>query len=322
MLIAAPGPVLTPYEAAYRIVARFAERAFRRPVVVAEVERLLTVFDRAQQRGDSFEAALKLPLKAVLISPHFLFLVEPEPEKDGVYELPDYPLASRLSYFLWASMPDDELLRLADEGKLRDEGVLREQVRRMLRDPRSHGLAESFTSQWLGLGALGETVRPDPQRFPEFDAALADAMRQEPIYFFDNLIREGRSLLELLNADYTFVNERLARHYGIEGVRGTAIQRPPLADKNRGGVLGMAGVLTVTSFPLRTSPVLRGKWVLEDLLGSRVPPPPPNAGETAQGRPQRQGTFLPQAAGAAPQPIRVRLVPSAHGPARLRSGEL
>jgi hypothetical protein len=223
--------------------------------------------------------ALKLPLKAVLISPHFLFLVEPEPDKDGVYELPDYPLASRLSYFLWASMPDDELLLMAAEGKLRDGGILREQVRRMLRDPRSRGLAENFTPQWLGLGALGETVRPDPQRFPEFDDALADAMRQEPICFFDDLIREGRSLLELLDADYTFANERLARHYGIEGVRGTAMRRVPLADKNRGGVLGMAGMLTVTSFPLRTSPVLRGKWVLEDLLGSRVPPPPPNAGE-------------------------------------------
>ncbi len=278
LLIASPGPDLTPHEAARRIVARFAERAFRRPITVAEVERLLTVFDRAQQRGDSFEMALKLPLKAVLISPHFLFLVEPEPEKDGVHELPDFPLASRLSYFLWASMPDEELFALATAGKLRDENVLREQVRRMLRDPRSHGLAESFVSQWLGLGALGETVRPDPQRFPEFDETLADAMRQEPIWFFDNLIREGRSLLELLDADYTFVNERLAQHYGVEGVRGTEMRRVPLVDKNRGGVLGMAGVLTVTSFPLRTSPVLRGKWVLEDLLGARVPPPPPNAG--------------------------------------------
>lgn len=278
LLIAAPGPELPPHEAARGIVARFAERAFRRPVEASEVERLLTVFDRAQRRGDSFETALKLPLKAVLISPHFLFLVEPEPDKDGVYELPDYPLASRLSYFLWASMPDDELLRLAAEGKLRDGGFLREQVRRMLRDPRSRGLAESFTGQWLGLGALGETVRPDPHRFSEFDEALADAMRQEPIYFFDTLLREGRGLLELLDADYTFANERLARHYGIGGVRGTAMRRVPLPDKNRGGVLGMAGVLTVTSFPLRTSPVLRGKWVLEDLLGTRVPPPPPNAG--------------------------------------------
>lgn len=278
LLIAAPEPMLPPYEAARFIVARFAERAFRRPVEDREVERLLTVFDRAQKRGDAFETALKLPLKAVLISPHFLFLIEPEPEKDGVYELPDYPLASRLSYFLWASMPDDELLRLAAQGKLHEDGILREQVRRMLRDPRSHGLAESFTAQWLGLGALGDTVRPDPQRFPEFDAALADAMRQEPIWFFDNLIHERRSLLELLDADYTFANERLARHYGIAAVRGSAMRRVPLANKNRGGVLGMAGVLTVTSFPLRTSPVLRGKWVLEDLLGARVPPPPPNAG--------------------------------------------
>jgi hypothetical protein len=289
LLIAAPGPEVSPHEAARRIVAAFAERAFRRPVEDSEVDRLLTVFDRARQRGDSFEAALKLPLKAVLISPHFLFLVEPEPDKDGVHELPDYPLASRLSYFLWASMPDDELLRLAAEKKLRDDGFLREQVRRMLHDPRSRGLAESFTSQWLGLGALGETTRPDPQRFPEFDDALADAMRQEPIYFFDNLLREGRSLLELLDADYTFANERLARHYGIKGVRGPAMRRVPLPDKNRGGVLGMAGVLTVTSFPLRTSPVLRGKWVLEDLLGARVPPPPPNAGELPKDDRNAQG---------------------------------
>lgn len=278
LLISAPGPDLPPHEAARRIVARFAERAFRRPVDAGEIERLLTIFDRAQRRGDSFEMALKLPLKAVLISPHFLFLVEPEPEKDGVYALPDYPLASRLSYFLWASMPDEELLHLAEQKKLSDEHCLREQVRRMLRDPRSRGLAENFIPQWLGLGALGETVRPDPWRFPEFDNALADAMRQEPIRFFDNLIREGRSLLDLLDADYTFANERLAQHYGIKGVRGGDLRRVPLPDKNRGGVLGMAGVLTVTSFPLRTSPVLRGKWMLEDLLGSRVPPPPPDAG--------------------------------------------
>jgi hypothetical protein len=289
LLIATPGPDVTPHEAARRIVARFAERAFRRPVEDGEVERLLTVFERAQRRGDPFETALKLPLKAVLISPHFLFLVEPEAETDGVHELPDYPLASRLSYFLWASMPDDELLRLAAERKLRDDGFLREQVRRMLRDPRSRGLAENFTSQWLGLGALGETVRPDPQRFPEFDEALADAMRQEPIYFLDHLLREGRSLLELLDADYTFANERLARYYGIDAVRGPAFGRVPLPDKNRGGVLGMAGVLTVTSFPLRTSPVLRGKWVLEDLLGSRVPPPPPNAGELPKDDRNAQG---------------------------------
>jgi hypothetical protein len=289
LLIATPGPDVSPYEAARRIVARFAERAFRRPVEAGEVERLLMVFERAQRRGDAFETALKLPLKAVLISPHFLFLVEPEPDTDGVHELPDYPLASRLSYFLWASMPDDELMRLAAERKLRDGGFLREQVRRMLRDPRSRGLAENFTVQWLGLEALGQTTRPDPQRFPEFDEALADAMRQEPIHFFDHLLREGRSLLELVDADYTFANERLARHYGIEGVHGPAPRRVPLPDRNRGGVLGMAGVLTVTSFPLRTSPVLRGKWVLEDLLGSRVPPPPPNAGELPKDDRNAQG---------------------------------
>jgi hypothetical protein len=279
LLFVTPGPTLPPREAARQIVHRFAERAFRRPVDDAEVERLLALFDRATRRGDGFEAALKLPLKAVLVSPHFLFLVEPEAEKDGVYPLPDYPLAARLSYFLWAAPPDDELEGLAARGKLQDDAMLRQQVQRMLRDPRSRGLAESFTVQWLGLRPLGDTVRPDPQRFPEFDDDLAEAMRQEPVLLFDRVLREDRSLLELLDADYTFVNERLARLYGIDGVKGPEMRQVALHDRSRGGVLGMAGVLTVTSYPLRTSPVLRGKWVLEDLLGSRVPPPPPGAGE-------------------------------------------
>jgi mono/diheme cytochrome c family protein len=279
LLVAEPRPGLSPRDAAKRVVGDFARRAFRRPVADADVERLLAVFDKANARGDAFEVAVKLPLKAVLISPNFLFLVEPEPEKDGVYALGGYPLAARLSYFVWASMPDEELFRLAADGSLTQPEVLRGQVRRMLRDPKARDFAENFVSQWLGLKALGETVRPDLQRFPEFDAALADAMRQEPARLLETILREDRSLLELLDADYTFVNETLAAIYGIPNVTGPEFRRVALTDRNRGGVLTMAGPLAVSSMPLRTSPVVRGKWVLGDLLGTKIPPPPPNAGE-------------------------------------------
>src|SRR5262245_52965565 len=235
LLIAAPGKGLNGREAARKIVAAFAQKAYRRPVEAAEVERLLTVFDRAQKRGDSFEASLKLPLKAVLISPNFLFLVEPEPAKDGVYKLGDYPLAARLSYFVWASMPDEELFRLAADGSLTQPDVLSSQVRRMLRDPKARDFAQNFVGQWLGLKALGETVKPDPQRFPEFDAELADAMRQEPARLFEAILREDRSLLELLDADYTFVSEKLAAIYGLQGVSGSEFRRVSLTDRSRGG---------------------------------------------------------------------------------------
>jgi hypothetical protein len=277
LLPAEPG--LVSRDAAKRVVTEFARRAFRRPVTEAEVERWLAVFDKAIARGDAFDVAIKLPLKAVLISPNFLFLVEPEPEKDGVYALGGYPLAARLSYFVWASMPDEELFRLAADGSLTQPEILRGQVRRMLRDPKARDFAENFVSQWLGLKALGETVKPDPQRFPEFDAALADAMRQEPARLFETILREDRSLLEMLDADYTFVNEKLATIYGIQGITGAELRRVSLTDRIRGGVLTMAGPLAVSSMPLRTSPVVRGKWVLGDLLGTKIPPPPPNAGE-------------------------------------------
>jgi hypothetical protein len=221
---------------------------------------------------------VKLALKAVLISPHFLFLVEREPEEEGVYRLGQYELASRLAYFLWASMPDDELLELAAEERLYDEDVLRGQVRRMLADPKARGFAASFGTQWLGIGALGETVKPDPERFPEFDDQLIEAMREEAVALVETILREDRNVLELVDCDYTFVNQRLAQHYGLPLVEGDQLRRVSLEDRRRGGVLGLGAVLTTTSMPLRTSPVLRGKWVLEQLLGSQVPPPPPNAG--------------------------------------------
>lgn len=276
ILVAAPSKDLPPRDAASKVVGALARRAFRRPVEKAEIERLLTLFDHAQKRGDSYTASLRLALKGVLVSPHFLFLVEPEPAKEGIHRLPPYPFVSRLSYFLWSSIPDEELLGLAESGKIFEPDVLKKQVARMLADPRSRALGESFALQWLALDGLGGGVRPDPKKFPEFDAALTSAMRDETVLFFATLFQENRSLLEIVSADWTFLNERLAKHYGIAGVTGSQMRRVSLTDPARGGVLSMASVLTVTSYPLRTSPVLRGRWVLDELLGSRVPPPPPN----------------------------------------------
>ncbi len=289
ILFVTPTATLPARDAAKQIVTHFTERAFRRPVEAVEIDRLLTMFDRAQERGDSFEASLRLSLKAMLISPHFLFLVEPEPESEGIYRLGHYPLASRISYFLWASLPDDELLSLAKSGRLHDAGVIREQVRRMLKDPRAKALGESFAIQWLNMEPLGTTVKPDPKKFPEYDDALAAAMRDELVYLFHDVVSNNRSLINLIDCDYTFMNERLAAHYGVANITGPAMRRVPLTDRNRGGVLGLAGVHTVTSFPLRTSPVLRGKWVLEELLGSRVPPPPPNVPSLPADDEKREG---------------------------------
>jgi hypothetical protein len=265
------------------IVSRFAQRAYRRPIQPAEVDRLMSVYDKAVARGDSREKALRLPLKGVLISPNFLFLVEPEPDKEGIYPLPGYPLASRLSYFLWASLPDETLLDLAAKGGLGKDEVLRAQVKRMLKDPRAKGFAASFASQWLGLDVLGTTHRPDGTKFPTFDDALAADMKEEAIRQVERVFREDRPLTELLTSRETFLNARLAKHYGITGIEGDEFRLVNLAEKKdageRAGLLGTAAVLTATSFPLRTSPVLRGKWILEELLGSKVPPAPPNAGE-------------------------------------------
>src|SRR5262249_55113864 len=250
--------------------------AFRRPATAREVERYLHLFERASRRGDSYEQALKLALKGILVSPSFLFLIDAPPGKPGAYQLGHYEVASHLSYFLWASMPDEELFRLAEQGQLHDEQVLRGQVRRMMRDPRARGLADSFAAQWLGIRALGPTVRPDARLFPEFTDELAAAMREETLLFFDSIVRDDRSVLELLDADYTFLNEPLAPLYTVKAVKGPEMRRVRLDDPLRGGVLGHASVLTVTSYPHRTSPVLRGRWVLEELLGTEVPPPPPD----------------------------------------------
>jgi hypothetical protein len=277
LLKAVPGPQTTPRDAARQVLESFLPRAFRRPVTAREVERYLGIFDKAAKRGDSYEQALKRALKGALVSPSFLFLTETPPDKEGVYPLGPYELASHLSYFLWASMPDEELLQLAAQGTLRDDKVLRGQVQRLMRDPRARSLADGFASQWLGIRPLGATIRPDARLFPEFNEELAAAMREETLLFFHTIVREDRSVLEILDADYTFVNEQLAAHYQINGIKGPQMQRVQLNDPLRGGVLGQASILTVTSYPHRTSPVLRGRWVLEELLGADVPPPPPDA---------------------------------------------
>lgn len=294
LLVAQPGPKLPARDAARKIIAHIVRKAFRRPTTDAEVDRYLGLFDMAQKRGASYEASLRLAIKGILISPNFLFLVEPAPEQEGVYQLGDYPLASRLSYFLWSSMPDDELWSLAEQGRLHDKEVLRQQVRRMIADPRSIALAQNFATQWLGITALGETRRPDSGRFPEFSDSLAADERQEVVLFVDSVFRDDQSVLDLLSARYSFLNGRLARLYGIQGVHGNEFKKVDLPDQNRGGVETMAAVLTVTSYPLRTSPVLRGKWVLEQLLGERIPPPPPTAGQLPPDDHQADGLTLRQ----------------------------
>lgn len=258
----------TEPDCARRILERFARRAYRRPVTTAEVDRLLPFVEQAQSEGDTFENGILLAARAVLVSPSFLFKIERDPSGD-------IDLASRLSYFLWSSMPDDELLSLAEQGRLRAPGALEAQVRRMLADPKSSALAENFAGQWLEIRNL-DHIRPDRQRFPAFDGALRRAMQRETLLFFDSILREDRSIFDFIDANYTFLNQRLAEHYGISGVTGPEFRRVTLDSPQRGGILTQASVLTVTSYPTRTSPVLRGKFLLANILNA--PPPPPPAG--------------------------------------------
>ena len=276
ILFRQPGRAQKPEAAAREVIAAFARKAWRRPLLPEELSELMKVFARGHARGDSFAASVRLALQGVLISPHFLFLTEPEPAELGIQRLADFPLASKLSYFLWASMPDDELLKLAEQGKLSDSQLFRAQVQRMLKDPKAVALGDRFALQWLDLDRLGSEVKPDAGQYPEFDPALARAMKGEVSAYFNHLVREDRSLLELIDSQYTFANRRLAELYGLKNVAGEELQLVPLTDARRGGILGMAGVHALTSFPLRTSPVLRGRWMLEALLGDKVPPPPPD----------------------------------------------
>jgi len=262
---------------AEKILGNLTRRAFRRPVTVADVRPLMSFYESGRREGD-FDHGIQKAVQAVLVSPDFLFRTEHDPPGTApgtAFRVNDYELASRLSFFLWSSIPDDELLTLADSGKLKDSAVLEAQVRRMLDDPRAHALASNFGGQWLYLRNLA-TVKPDPDEFPEFDDSLRRAFEQETQLFVESVLREDHSILSLLDANYTFLNERLAQHYGIPRVYGPQFRRVSLNDPNRGGLLGQGSILTVTSYPNRTSVVQRGKWVLENLLGAPPPPPPPD----------------------------------------------
>lgn len=275
ILFHSPGWFEKPEPIAREVIAAFVRRAWRRPVTPEEVNQLMKLCARARARGDSFAASVRLALQGALISPHFLFLAEPEPATNGIQRLADVPLASKLSYFLWSSMPDDELLALAEAGQLAHTNIYRAQIHRMLKDPKAAAFGERFALQWLDLDRLGGDVKPDATKYPEFDAALARAMKGEVTAYFNHLVRDDRSLLELIDSKYTFANRRLAELYGLPGVTGDDLQLVQVADARRGGILGMAAVHAATSFPLRTSPVLRGRWVIEALLGEKIPPPPP-----------------------------------------------
>jgi hypothetical protein len=250
------------------ILSSLARRAYRRAASAKEVDDLVAISSSARRRGSSFEEALAVAINTVLVSPDFLFRIEGAAAQD-------YELASRLSYFLWSSMPDEDLLLAAQRGTLHTPAVLKAEVRRMLADPKARAMAENFAGQWLEIRRL-KAATPDRERFPDFDDYLRDSMLKETELFFHNTIQEDRSVLDFIDGSYTFLNERLARHYGIRSVTGTNFRKVDLTGTGRDGILSHASVLTVSSYGNRTSPVLRGKWVLENLLNAPPPPPPPN----------------------------------------------
>jgi mono/diheme cytochrome c family protein len=263
---------------ARKIISALLRRAYRRPLKDSDLETPLSFYQRRRNSNGSFDAGIEAALQFILASPEFLFRFEPDPSDvpaGAAYQLSDLALASRLSFFLWSTPPDDELLKLASQGKLHEHSVLEQQVKRMLADNRADALVDNFAEQWLFLRNL-KNSSPDPQIFPDFDDNLRQAMREETKLFFQSIVREDRSVMDLLNADYTFVNERLARHYGIPNVYGSQFRRITLTSEDRRGLLGQGSILTVTSYPNRTSPVQRGKWILTNLLGIPPTPPPPN----------------------------------------------
>jgi hypothetical protein len=255
-----------------------ARRAYRRPVTDADLQVPLTFYKDARAE-EGFETGIEMALRAILASTEFLFRIERDARNAGpntAYRVSDVELASRLSFFLWSSVPDDELLGLAVGDKLKEPAVLEQQVRRMLADPRSEALVTNFAGQWLYLRNLA-AASPDARMFPDFDDNLRQAFRRETELFFESIVKEDHNVLDLLRAKYTFVNERLARHYGIPNVYGSRFRRVTVGeDSLRGGLLGQGSILTVTSYANRTSPVLRGKWILENILGTPPAPPPPN----------------------------------------------
>jgi cytochrome c551/c552 len=262
---------------ARKIISALARQAYRRPFTDADVEDLLSIYQQGRNRGD-FDSGIQAAIEAIISDPEFVFRFERNPANvapGSNYRISDLELASRLSYFLWSSAPDDELINVASQGKLKDPQVLEEQVHRMLADPKSEALSKVFAAEWLHLQNLKD-VQPDVYQFPNYNKNLGESMRRETELFFDSIVHEDRNVLDLLTANYTFVDEILAKHYGIPDVLGTRFRRVALTDPNRFGLLGQAGILTLTSIANRTSPVQRGKWVMIVLLGTPPPPPPPN----------------------------------------------
>jgi len=278
---------------ARQIITRLGGEAYRRPLSGGEIDRLMPFYEKGTAKG-GFEGGVRGALEAILVSPHFIFRLEKEPEgarPGGTYRVADVDLASRLSFFLWGALPDQELLTLAAQNRLSAPGVLEKQARRMLADPRAAALGSRFAAQWLRLQDV-DKVHPDPNFYPDYDDNLAAAMRRETELFFNNLVREDRSLLQMFTADYTFVNERLARHYGIPSVSGTEFRRVQYPDDTRRGLLGQGSVLVQTSLANRTSPVLRGKWVMEVLMGTPPPPPPPDIPALEETAESKNGKML------------------------------
>jgi hypothetical protein len=281
--------VNAPELAAQKVIIPFATKAYRRFLKDDEKAKLMDLFQSVYERSDTldnparFNRGIAQVFKAVLVSPNFLYRVEEEPEREGPYPVSNFELATRLSYFLWSSMPDQELFDLAYLGKLQDTLVLEAQVRRMLADPKAKRFADSFSSQWLGITKLMDDQPVlDPEKYPEFDRGIREALYRETVEYFYYVLTESKNLLELINGNYTFLSEDLARYYGIPDVTGKAFKKVQLKDSVRGGILGMGSVLATTSVATRTSPVLRGKWVMEQILGTSPPPPPPVVAELTE----------------------------------------
>ena len=282
-IIPASPPVGKERVYAQKLLKNFATRAYRRPATTEEVERLMQVFDLAMKYKEPFERGIQLGVQAVLVSPNFLFRAEIDPKLNpgSSRSLNGYELATRLSYFLWSSMPDDHLLGLAADGSLAKPAILKQEVGRMLKDRRSQALADNFAEQWLTLRKL-EIIQPDPKQFPSYTKELKDAYAQETKLFFNAIVQQDRSVLDFIDGKFTYVNELLAKQYGIPNVKGSEFRKVALTSSERGGVLTQGSVLTVTSNPTRTSPTKRGRWVLEQILGTPPPPPPPGADVLAE----------------------------------------